>query len=308
MFIDCVNDDPNGIAMRQIPFGSDKSSNVSLWISETGALRKRFHNIFNDVCTWSNLLIPNVDDNGKAYVRFGNKRLKIATAIALAWVPNTKNRKAPKLIHERDGEVATNLCWTDTESDCELEDNEEVWKNMDPAFDVSSHGRIRNARGEVSEGTFVGNQKLVCLPNKGVVNLQNIIDETFYGAKTKLCVKPRIERLLNYLKYGGTIEAYAEQYALKESTVWSYVYDVFVALNVDECTTIAERIISVSAWNAFQHIFQNETEAIFSQCAKDYMRAIDTFLCDDPEWKCNANRFQEIRLLKLLCEKESLSQ
>ena len=95
MFIDAVEEDPDGIPMRQLPCNKNFSS--SLWISENGMVRRRFYNIFNEVWTWGEILNPHVEENsGKSFIYFDNKKISLVRAVALAWLPNSKNKKQPK--------------------------------------------------------------------------------------------------------------------------------------------------------------------------------------------------------------------
>ena len=318
MFIDSVVEDSDGIPMRQIPIGQNFSS--SLWVSEDGIVRRRYFNSFNKTWSWGELLKTHLDENtGSCYMNIGKRKIGIKRIIAISWVLNSKNRMHPRLIKDDDGSVASNIFWSDSESDeeyvLEEDNNREEWKSFCPTdttnfpqtdnVEISSLGRFRNIFGEVTEGTFVSNKKVVCLSNR-TVNVQNMVDQHFHGKQVKTEIPSRIKKLLVALREDKSIEEYAKSQGLYVSTVWSYMYDVFLAIDVEEAMSIAKKIISTSAFTGIYRVFENEKEDIFSTNAKTYMQEIDRLLVSDPEWRCNPNRYIEIRLLKLLCQKTAL--
>ena len=83
----------------------------------------------------------------------------------------------------------------------------------------------------------------------------------------------------------------------------SYLYDLCNFLQIDEFRKIVTKTVSSQSWYAMKFIFEHHMEDIFSKPAKQYMLTVDRILCDDPDWKCNPFRFSEIRLLKLLCQR-----
>ena len=80
-------------------------------------------------------------------------------------------------------------------------------------------------------------------------------------------------------------------------------YPLVLSAGLDIVTEICRKNISNSAWNAMQTIFKENIEECLSFPLKNVMYLFNHILCDDPDWKCNANRFSEIRLLKLLFQK-----
>ena len=318
MFIEGVEDDPDGIAMRQLPLISQDFYSA-LWVSEDGNVRRRYFNPFNKLWTWGNVLKKHVNENGDIFIYTGTNKIQLKKAIASAWLINSKERKVPKVKDPTEEVTSSNMYWTDYESDdLELEnEEEEIWtpislgdKEKKKTYEISSQGRFRNNLGETSNGTYVGSEKVICLPGKGTFSVQTMVDGHFskneFSKNEKDLQKnipPRIYKLICALKTGESIEEYAENNKLGTSTVWSYMYDVFKCMTIDECNEIAKKIISAGAWKAMKHIFSEELEHIFSSSAKEYMKIIDSFLCDDPDWKCNPHRFEEIRLLKVICQK-----
>lgn len=313
MFLDAIENDPENNPMRQIPLKSGFSS--SIWISELGVIRRRYYNSFNETWRWGNIMNPHVDDNGKVFVYLRNRKINIELLIAMAWLPNPKNRKLPKLKDISEGSSISNMIWSDDSEDDEFileNEEEESWKNIErnptifptcESYQISSTGRIKNKYGEISEGTFVQDEKVVCLPDQGIVNIQDLVSQHFNSNNSnKKNMQPRLEKLLEALRNEKKIEQYAEENSIAISTVWSYIYDLFIVIDLDEADCIAKQIISSAAFKAMHAIFKEEKEYIFSCKAKEYMQYIDYLLCDDPDWKCNANRYHEIRLLKLLCQ------
>ena len=320
MFIDAVEEDPTGTPMRQIPCNNKFSS--SLWISENGSVRRRFYNIFNQIWSWGDILNPHVDENsGESFIYCDNRKISLVKAVALAWLPNMKNKKQPKFRNIEEGSSVTNMLWSDdSEDELILDDQHEEWKDFSEqknafprcnSIQISSLGRFRNKLGEVSEGTFFSNDRMICLPNQGAVNVQDMVDHHFGQANNEKKIPQkkipqRIQSLIEALRDGVTLEDYASTSNLGLSTIWSYMYEVLLNVSLDEANSLAKSIISESAHKAMYMIFEKNEYDIFSQKAKEYMKHIDYLLCDDPDWKCNPHRFQEIRLLKLLCQRNAI--
>ena len=150
------------------------------------------------------------------------------------------------------------------------------------------------------------NDKMICLPNQGTVKIQDMVDHHFGHSKYQKKIPQRIQLMIEALRDGVTLEDYASSSNLELSTIWSYMYEVLLNISLDEANSLAKSIISESAHRAMYLIFENNEYDIFSQKAKEYMKHIDFLLCDDPNWKCNPHRFQEIRLLKLLCQRNAI--
>ena len=311
MFIDAIKYGPDGLPMRQIPVQTGFMN--SLWISETGVARRYYYNSFNESYTWGESLTPHVDENGTTFLYTGSTKLDLTKAVAGAWIVNSKNRKYPKFRDVVEGPKVSNLYWSESEDeDLVLEDEKEEWKNLGDTsdFQVSSLGRFRNSQGEICEGTFFANEKIVCLPSSLILKVQDVVDEHFYDkSKANKCPE-RIKKLIEFLHKTdidkNTIENYARECKLSASTVWSYMYDAFIYLDIEESKHIAKEIVSDEAYKAMYSIFEKNEQEIFSQNAKEYMKYIDKILCDEPDWRCNPNRFHEIRLLKLICAKCSI--
>ena len=313
MFIDAIKYDPNGLPMRQIPVATGFMN--SLWISETGVARRYYYNSFNESYTWGESLTPHVDENGATFLYTGSTKLDLIKAVASAWIVNSKNRKYPKLRDVVEGPKVSNLYWSESEDDdMVLEDEKEEWKNLENTMggiQVSSLGRFRNSQGEICEGTFFANEKIVCLPSSGILKVQDVVDEHFHDkSRAKKCPE-RIKKLIEFVQKTDTVDKniiqnYATEHKLSTSTVWSYMYDAFIYLDIEESKSIAKQIVSDEAYKAMYLIFEKNEQEIFYQNATEYMKYIDKILCDEPDWRCNPNRFHEIRLLKLICAKCSI--
>ena len=312
MFIDAIKYDPDGLPMRQIPIRSGFMN--SLWISETGVARRCYYNSFDESWTWGESLKPHIEENGITFLYTGSTKLDINKAVASAWIANPKNRKNPKLRNIAEGPKVSNMYWSDSDDDLVLEDENEEWKHLqndtsilDQDIQVSSLGRFRNSMGEICEGTFFANQKIICLPSSEILKVQDVVDKYFHDKSKSDKCPDRIQKLIQYLhddtNHKDLIDNYAKMHKLSTSTVWSYMYDAFIYLDVHESKEIAKQIVSPEAYKAMFSIFEKNEQEIFSQNAKEYMKYIDKVLCDEPDWKCNPNRFHEIRLLKLICTK-----
>jgi len=323
MFLDAVENDPDDNAMRQIPI-EDSSWSSSIWISENAVIRKRYFNIFNNNWTWGKKMKHHIDEMGNPFIFVKHKKIDLVTAVAMAWIVNSKNRKKPKFREDtNDSTLVMNIYWTDDESsdDISLEDsNSEEWTPLIyshlscapkcKSYEISNHGRIRNSYGEVSTGTFVNNENLVCLKNGIVINLKKCEERSFHARSTSKPIKqpPRLKKLIDAMKTNVSLIEYSKETKLQLSTIWTYIYDIVKDLDLEDAYDVAKRYISDSAWNAIHTIFESEHEDIFSLPISEYMKAIDFVLCDDMNWKCNPHRYSEIRILKLVCEKIAVEQ
>lgn len=318
MFIDAVEDDPDGNAMRQVPIEESNFAST-LWISELGMMRRRFPNVFTNTWTWGPPIPPHVDANGIAFVHTACGKIKLTNAIAAAWIVNSHNHKKPRVRCVEDGLQVANMYWTEGESDVELDDESdddthEEWKTLSNGCRLSSKGRVVNKVGEVCNGTYFRGKKMICMSTDKPRQLDTLVASHFRqsaGSQTQEQtqeqrqdrIPARILRLIAALRIPKSVHEYAQETGLQESTVWSYMYHAFLALTTDECREIADRETSKAARRAMRTIFDEGREHIFSLPAKEYMPHIDSLLIDDAEWKCNPHRFHEIRILKLMCEK-----
>ena len=306
MFIDCV-EEIDDIPMRQLPI-FEKNLYSTLWISENGMLRRRYYNVFNEEYTWGGELFYRIDENGNRFVNINGRKLRIDQAIALAWIVNKKNRSMPTLKNKDESLTVTNLIWSDddTDEEIELENLDIEWKpfNKLQTYEISIDGTFRNNKGETHESTFVNGKKLICLPKIGLIDVEEEISNHFDKIKpTNTKISKRLYTLYSALQNEETLDSYCKRRNLKKTTVFSYVYELCTLLDMTEFRKILNDIISSQSWFAMKFIFEHEMEHIFSKPAKDYMTSIDRILCDDPDWKCNPFRFEEIRLLKLYCQR-----
>ena len=285
MFVDCVEDDDDYVAFRQIPIEHNYFS--SLWISETGIVKRRYFNVFTREWSWGNVLQPHINDEGKLFINIGEGQISLDTAISSAWFQNKNS-----LSYE-----------SDSSDEYELEDNTEYWKKMNDDIEISSLGKFRNKKGEVCEPTYFKNKRMICLPGLGAINVDNKVNFYFNNITPSYKLPKRSSSLLSWLREKKTVEKYAELHKLQMTTVWSYVYNIFVEIDVDECQRISDNIISDCSKNAMYEIFKHEKEHIFSFPAKVYIKEIDEILKTDEKWNMNKYKYEEIRILKLLCQK-----
>ena len=289
MFIDAVEDGDDGVAYRQIPLLLTSPS--TLWISETGIIRRRYYNAFTRTWSWGESLPHHVDDTGAMFVYMGNGKLHINASIEGSW---------------------RQVEFEDDNDDVLLENApSEHWvvcgmpsSTVTPQLQISSHGNFRNARGEQCGGVAFRKRIVVCLPGYATLDVQQLVDMHFHGAPSPSVKMPkRIEALLYALRANEDIETYATRANLKVSTVWSYMYDVFSCLDVEECVILSERYTSAAARRGMFMVFSRGLEHIFSGPAKVYVNYIDNLLAHESSWIDNAHRFAELRILKLLCER-----
>ena len=301
MFTDTVVNDSDGIAMRQIPSKTSRWAS-STWISQCELVRHRHYCIFNHSWSWCPSSPIHVDDNGTRFIYFENTKLKVTTAVALAWVPQRHPTRT----------VTTSLD-SDSDSDVILDDQREEWRKLVcpsniclPAEDyrISSLGRVQNETGQIASGTYLGDTRVICLQNGQTIRLHDSVCASFNTQLPDVVMKPRIHKLLHFMRRGGRdLRAYAKENGLRMSTMWSYLYDVFVLLDIEECMTLARPIISSKSWEVMHTIFELQLESIF--LTRSYMQAIDDIIPNCADWHTNTDRFGEIRILKLICEKET---
>ena len=314
MFINAVQEDPNNTPMRQIPIVNENWSS-SLWISENGIIRRRFFNIFNNTWNWSHEINPIINDDGDVLISVANRKISLEHAVASAWLPNTKNRKHVKYRNESNIDILSNVYWTDESSDeVELmETDDEKWVKLkysnftcvpkcEYSYWISSHGRVKNTIGEVTCGTYINNCEVLCLDNGVVINIKESQKKSFGKKCMPNTPKPRIKKMIEVLTKKLALQEYSDQSGLQMSTIWTYVYDAIRFMSLDQAKIVVKHYVSTSAWNAIHTIFEYEHEHIFSLPSKEYMKAIDSILCDDPNWKCNPHRYAEVRILKLFCQ------
>lgn len=113
---------------------------------------------------------------------------------------------------------------------------------------------------------------------------------------------PRLKRLYAALERGVSLIEYARANALAESTVWSYVYDLFVRITNTTSRVFAASIVDAASYRAMRRVFECQREDVFSLSAREYMPIIERIMRkDEPDWATTPTRFYEIRLLKLIC-------
>lgn len=281
MFIDCVQDDDDEVAYRQIPF--EKKNFSSLWVSESGTVKRRYLNVFTNKWTWGKLLPSYLNNNGEIFVNTGTGQLRVKDAIMSAWKQSMDE---------------------DSSSDsCDLDEKDETWIQMNDDISVSSMGKFKNGKGEVYEGTIFKSKNMICLPEIGAVDVDKTIDYHFSHIVQDIKLPKRLSSLHDFLKKKKNLQEYATNHNLKLTTVYSYVYELFQYITLSECQIIADKLISDIAKEAMFKVFHEGKENIFSQPANLYMKNIDEMLHDNEEWKNTQMKFEEIRILKSLCQK-----
>ena len=280
MFIDCVKDDDDGVAYRQIPY--ERQNFSSLWVSEMGTVKRRYFNVFTNQWSWGKLLPSHLNNNGEIFVNTGMGQLRVKDAIMSAWKQSDENSSSDSY---------------------DLDEIDEKWVQMNNDISVSSMGKFKNGKGEIYEGTVFKSKKMICLPEIGAVDVDKTIDYHFSHIVQKLKLPKRLSLLHEFLRFDQNLEKYATDRNLKLTTVYSYGYELFQYITLSECQTIADKLISDISKEAMFKVFYEGKENIFSQPAKIYMKTIDEILHDVAEWKDTQMKYEEIRILKSLCQK-----
>jgi hypothetical protein len=307
MFIDGVEEDHDGIPFRQIPILHSRTS--SLWASETGTIKRMYSNKFTKTYTWGEDLKVHEKD-GKLFVYIDNKaKLNIETAIASAWSLNKDNKKYPiykgvegwswtkKSGYESDE--------TDDDDKVILEDETEEWKLLEEneEYMISSLGRIKNNKGEVCVPTYCRGKRIICIPKTCAVDVDYYMRRYFDIGSKRRTLPQRLKKLGKACLLGTSLIDFAKEQNIKNSTAWSYLYDLVQVANVSLCEKIADSYISDCTTRAVKTIFENECEYVFSRKANEYMNLINFILEDDEEWAENKYKYEEVRVLKSICEK-----
>tara|TARA_A100001015_G_scaffold141452_1_gene156975 strand:- start:1486 stop:2442 length:957 start_codon:yes stop_codon:yes gene_type:complete len=301
---DGIIEDDEGEPMKEIPGTFHWAS--SLWISQHGTLKRRYFDVFSNKWIWGSPCKLYINDlNGVLYYNINNNRIPLRKLMAIAWIEKKKpyvNLKDVKIKNINDEYTLENMFWSDNSSYTSISlesDTNEMWKPLECNIgvlqmktEISNKGRIRNQEKNIVNSFYYKDVRVVPIHNCTLMPINC----------KKTHIPLYIKNTINILKKYN-IKYHAKKFHLKKNTAWSYAYIACIQLDVDAVTEICKKNISHSAWNGMQTIFKQNIEDCLSFPLRNVIHLFDHILCDDPDWRCNANRFSEIRLLKLLFQK-----
>lgn len=232
-----VEDGPDGLAMREVPTTSISSS---LWISEEGAVRRRFYNPVSRIWVWKKELeSPMLSEKNQVCININGRMTPLSVAIALAWVKRRRNcvRRVP-LFREDTEIVAHNLKWHSddgsSESDddsCFSEHSDEAWEPFEATgkiirgttgYKISSRGRLKSPQGSVTRGHWLdATTRVAAVRNVGIVNLQTL--QSLQDRAFSKVLPLHIESAALALLEGLTPSDFAKSKNISQSTAWSYM-------------------------------------------------------------------------------------
>lgn len=299
MFVRGVEDGPDDVAYREVPFAPLPFS--GLWVSETGILRRRFFNPFTQVWVWGDPLTVHSDDNGVAFVYTNKRRLNIKRALKIAW--GIEDDVTDESEVELEGETDEDEEWSVMPSDWMRNSAEtSLLGNYSLCSSHSGLIKVKNRQGEVVQAVKQGAKQLVCIPELGCLDVS-----AFHGQKPKSRAPRYLRKLFHFLRStkvsAESLQTYADANSLRVSTVWTYLYQLCTILDAQAALKLVSPLLCEDVFLAMKRIMEKEEEYIFSYPAKDYMKSIDASLVDSPTWKCLPTRFEQIRILKLVLQK-----
>ena len=224
----------------------------SVWISRDGAaFRKYFNTQTRQWSAWEDVPFSlDHEMQTRLGVDVGGWK-SVATAVATAWCYRAPNSRAYATM--RGGDPST-AAWNEPELDPEEGDfRGETWKPLrwrcgavdcDPRYEISSHGRLRNPRGEVTRGFAAHGTRWAACKGTGLVDLL----QAAHLVRAEKKVAPRIYHAYCAVSSSVPVHEYAVRMRLTDKLAWDH-YNLAAPL-VHRLHVHGRPLVSPDVWRA----------------------------------------------------------
>jgi hypothetical protein len=257
---------PDGLA-REIPVKHVWAS--GLFITRKGIARRRWYNVATKSWHWDADRLPLAEDE------FGNVGyhalhfMTVERAICMAWRLRAQEsttsigewirvQLVEKICDNDPGDeetTAETLRWQveeDPEEDGAIEG--ETWSRLKAAIGavvvpkgywISSVGRLRNPKGEMTRGSFALDRRWAAIKNCGMLDLW-----TAAGLADPIQLSLRVRQARGALLAGATAEQLAEAAGVEVGTAWSYMTQAAPHVDAAALRELAEALVHPAIWRA----------------------------------------------------------
>ena len=251
---DGIEETPSGPARELVQHDTWSSS---VWITQEGEVWRRYYNPVSQTFAWED--IPYSLDH-ETQSRLGlpllSRWMSVETAIATAWLHRAPGSRAYIRILDPSNPTLPNLQWGEPEIDPEAGDfGGEEWAPLrwrcgqipcNVRYQISSHGRLRNPKGEVTRGFAALGSRWAACKGSGLVNLL----QASGLMRAEITLPERIYLAYNSLSSSLPVEDHAKRHKLTWKTASQYY--CLAAPYVHDRRLYAKPLVSHDLWKCLE--------------------------------------------------------
>ena len=249
---DGIEESPGGRA-REIVQRNVWSSSV--WITPEGEAFRRFFNAVTRQFTWEEMPVAlDHDTQSRLGLPLPSGWMSVETAIATAWLHRAPGSRAYVKVLDPSDPTLPNLRWGEGERDPEAGEIEgETWAPLrwhcgqitcDVRYHISSHGRLRSPKGEVTRGFAALGTRWAACRGSGLVNLLQAAGLM----RAEVIIPERVYLAYNSLSSSLPVEEHAKRHKLSLRTAWQYYH--LAAPHVHDLRLYAKPLVPPDLWRA----------------------------------------------------------
>lgn len=249
---DGIEGSPGGPAREVVQRNAWSSS---VWITPEGEAFRRFCNAVSGQFTWEEMPFSlDQETQSRLGLPLPSGWMSTETAIATAWLHRAPESRAYVKVLNPSEATLPNLRWGEEERDPEALDIEgETWSPLrwhcgqipcDARYHISSHGRLKNPRGEATRGFAALGTRWAACKGSGLVNLLQAAGIM----KAETPIPERVYLAYNSLSSSLPVEEHAKRHRLTLKTAWQYYQ--LAAPHVHDLGIYAKPLIPPYLWSA----------------------------------------------------------
>ena len=291
---------PDGPA-RQIPQRTPLWASA-LYVTKDGAVRRRHYNPITREWHWSDESTElTLSDSGSLGLVVDHW-ITLELAIALAWLPRVPESPS-RVTVRRDTIDAAHIAWQEPEAvgDEAAVLRGERWRPLrwrvgaitcDGGYEISTKGRLRNARGDVTSGYWFDGRRWAACRECVLVDLT-----TAAGLREDVVtVPPSIKQAVDALLTGRSVQELAAAARVSPSTAWSYVCRACQLLSRAERMAIGPQLVTGEVWRVLSALARERDERLGGPLL-ELLPVVERRLSKSSE--CNCFRRSEFKMSQL---------
>ena len=269
---------PDGLA-REIPVKHVWTSGI--FMTRKGIARRRWYNVATKTWHWDPNRLPLAEDENGNIGYHASHFVTLERAICMAWRLRAPESTASigewirvqlvdKVCDNTSGEeetTAETLRWRveeDPEEDGPIEG--ETWSRLKAAvgavvvpkgYWISTMGRLRNPKGEVTRGSLAFDRRWVAIKGCGMLDLWSAA-----GLADPIQLSLRVRQARGAILAGATAEQLAQAVGVEVGTAWSYMTQAAPHVDATALRERAEALVHPAIWRAVKALVDREDERV----------------------------------------------
>ena len=263
---------PDGL-VREIPVRHVWASGI--FITKKGIARRRWYNVATQTWHWDPDRLPPTEDENFNVGYHAPHFMTVERAICMAWRLRAPESTASigewirvQLVEkmcdknaEDEETTAETLRWQveeDPEEDGPIEG--ETWSRLKAAvgavrvsngYWISSAGRLKNPKGEVTNGSLAFDRRWAAIKGCGMLDLW-----TAAGLADPIQLSLRVRQARGAILAGATPEQLAAAAAVELGTAWSYFTQAAPHVEASALRERAEALVHPAIWRAVKRLLE----------------------------------------------------